>query len=494
VKPMAEQKRGVLLHVSSLPSPGGIGTLGAEAREFIDLLHRTGQGIWQILPLGPVGPSFSPYSSESAYAGNPLFIDPRDLAERGLLRRHEASSPAADGEMDHPSLSRRREQQLAAAYAVFAGAGPDPAFETFLGENDHWLADYSLYRALKNHFQGLPWTGWPTDAAGREPGAMAYYRRLLRREVEYHAFVQYLFYQQWQALKKRAEEKQVEIIGDLPIYMAGDSCDVWAHREIFLLDGSGHPAQLAGVPPDYFSQDGQLWGNPVYNWPLLAGSDYAWWRRRIRHSLKYCHTLRLDHFRGFQAFWAVPAGAENARAGQWLPGPGAALFRADRQDRLPFIAEDLGFITPEVVRLKADLDLPGMQVFQFAAEAGTAALFRALGEEKTLFCTGTHDNDTLLGWYRRCLAEKPAVIRDLEKAFAIDPRSGSPQEAVRRILGVVSCCGAERLVLPAQDLLSLDSWARMNVPGTAAGNWRWRLTELDSLAPALQDISSGAGS
>ena len=483
---MDQQKRGVLLHISSLPAPEGIGNFGASARAFIDLLHGAGQRIWQVLPLGPVGASLSPYSSDSAYAGNPLFIDPRGLLRLGLLETVPASPGPAGNGIDYDAVKKYQDNILAAAFEKFTAMDSPAGYEQFLADND-WLGDYGLFSALKTYFGGLPWAQWPRDAADRETSALAYYRRLLRREIDYHCFVQYIFWQQWSELKSDAEAKDIEIIGDMPIYLAWDSCDVWADREYFCLDEAGYPAMLAGVPPDYFSATGQLWGNPVYDWPRLAADGFRWWQKRISYNLRHFHSLRLDHFRGFQAFWAVPAPAEDAIHGQWLPGPGATLFQGmSKQGKaLPLIAEDLGLITPEVIQMKADLGLPGMQVWQFAAEAGAGALFRALAEKNTLFCTGTHDNDTLLGWYKSCLAEKPAVIRLLKKIFDLDPEKMSPESFVQRILAIASCSAADRLVIPAQDLLGLDSGERMNIPGTAAGNWQWRLKSLTEMEKAL---------
>jgi len=475
---------GVLLPVTALPSPWGIGDLGENAYRFIDFLADAGQKVWQILPLNPLGWGNSPYQSPGVFAGNPLLISMEQLVEEELLLPEEvnrtleeiASLPKA-GRVDYhlartvkekllrQAFARWRERQ--AAESTGAGAGLNVHYRSFCRENAYWLQDYCLYMALKQELGGpssVPWWDWDISLAERREEFLAYYRTRLQSEIEYHEFLQFLFSYQWERLKSYAHRKGIVLFGDLPIYVAPDSCDTWAHRELFQLDEQGKPSRVAGVPPDYFSDTGQLWGNPLYNWDKMEEEGFAWWINRIRHALKFVDFLRLDHFRGFEAYWELPAGARSAAEGRWMKGPGKRFFEALEKSlgSLPLIAEDLGFITPEVVNLKHIFQLPGMKVYQFShAEMLSAE------EEHVVYYTGTHDNDTLLSWGQE---NNFPGIREISKIEVADP-----QNYCRSVIEQLYRTPAAWVIVPMQDLLGLGKEARMNVPGTPAGNWEWQL-------------------
>ena len=467
------RKSGVLMHVSSLPSPCGIGTFGSEARRFVDFLVESGQSCWQVLPLSPTGYGDSPYQSVSAFAGNPYFIDLDMLAEAGLLQKEDyvnfdwGSDPQR---VDYKRLFEARQPVLRMAVERFLDA-PVPAFACFCRDNASWLDDYALFMALKDAHGGAPWTAWEPPLRSREPHALAQARTQYAEDIAYYQVVQYLFFEQWTFLHAYARERGIEIIGDIPIYAAADSADVWAQPELFELDAALCPVEVAGCPPDGFSADGQLWGNPLYDWERQKKTGYAWWIARIRHALSVYDVLRIDHFRGFDAYYAIPFGDEAARNGQWREGPGIALFNAFRAalGELPIIAEDLGFLTDSVRRCLAESGFPGMKVMQFAFDGNPRNPYLPHNfKPNCVAYTGTHDNDTILGWF------ETAPRGDVERAkeyLRLHPDESAP----RCMLAALWASCAEMTIAQMQDLLELGSDARMNTPGTLGGNWQWRM-------------------
>lgn len=465
---------GVLLHPASLPSRHGIGGFGAEARRFVDFLVSARQNCWQILPLNPVGAGNSPYRSVSCFAGEALLIDIEGLVDQGLLTMEEVEAArtasglggASDGPIDYRRVRSYKEGLFRTAFHRFSGNQAEEELAAFSDENSCWLEDYALYMALAGHFSEPDWTRWP------QPVDRKTYAALLKGEIGYYRFLQYIFRRQWLELKAYANGKGVSIIGDLPIFAAPESVDVWANQELFQLDEAGRPAKVAGVPPDYFSAAGQLWGNPLYRWDVMAQDDYLWWRRRILSLLAMVDSIRLDHFRGFQAYWAVDAGEPDAVGGAWIKGPGEEFFRIleGYLGRLNVIAEDLGMITPDVAALRKKLGYPGMTVLQFAWEGDDQAPF--FGERDRVMYTGTHDNDTIVGWYRGKLALDPRVAAKLKEYSGGDLAGNA--EIAWTMIELAYQCGAGTVIIPLQDLLGLDSAARMNTPGTEEGNWQWR--------------------
>lgn len=463
---MLESRRssGVLLHPTSLPGAYGVGELGSEALEFVEFLRHAGQSLWQILPLGPTDAGGSPYSSPSAFAGNPLLASTERLVSDGLLAEAPPKNEAPA--VDYASVFPEKMERLREAHARWRPGG---AFEEFREENRPWLEDYALFTALKGSLR-KPWNEWPGELAGREPGALERARRELADEVRFHEFAQFRFFEDWRRVKKKANEAGISVIGDVPIFISHDSADVWANRELFFLDGRGSPSVVAGVPPDYFSETGQLWGNPLYDWARMREDSYAWWTARIEHALSSCDALRLDHFRGFEAYWEVPAGDDTAANGRWVEGPGKSLFDALRKTLggLPLIAEDLGDITPEVVKLREDLHLPGMKVLQFAfSHPENHFLPHNYRGENWVAYTGTHDNDTTVGWLRGA--------SEGERSFA-RRYLGAEYLGAGDFARLAYSSVARWAVVPMQDLLGLDSEARMNTPGTTSGNWSWRMS------------------
>ena len=478
---------GVLLHVTSLPSPGGCGDLGREAYDFVGGLARAGQGVWQVLPLGPTGYGDSPYQCFSAFAGNPLLVDLRDLAARGWLTADElAEAPRfPEAAVDFERVKPWRIGLLRRAFERFGlSAEPEPRndWDKFCIENEWWLSDFALYMAIKREQGEVEWTRWPAELAARQPEAIAQARQRLRDEIDFQTFVQWQFFQQWQALKAHANAAGVRIVGDVPIFVAHDSTDVWASRELFKLDERGLPAVVAGVPPDYFSSTGQHWGNPIYDWDRQAVRGYDWWVRRLRQAMTMFDLVRLDHFRGFVAHWEIPADAPTAASGRWMTGPGAALFAAatSQLGPLPLIAEDLGVITPAVVSLREEFGYPGMRILQFAFGDDPEAP-NYLPHHYVPDCvvyTGTHDNDTAVGWFHSRAgegttrsAEQIARERDYALAYVNTDGREIHWDLIRLALASV----ARLAVFPLQDVLGLGTEARMNLPSTTSGNWRWRL-------------------
>ncbi|MEG2176616.1 MAG: 4-alpha-glucanotransferase [Oscillibacter sp.] len=467
-----ERSAGIVLPLFSLPGPYGIGSLGAEAYRFADFLRRAGQTWWQVLPVGPTGAGDSPYTSVSTFAGNPLFIDLDLLAAEGLLEETDlraARLPA--GPIDYAALWKNREPLLRKAYSrgYDAAAAQVAAFT----EENPGVKQYALYRAVKAHFGELPWTEWPDAAIRRcEAAAVAQYQDLLAEDVAFHRYVQYLFFRQWQAFKAYVNAQGLRLIGDLPIYVSLDSADVWSERREFLLGEDGLPTRVAGVPPDYFSADGQLWGNPLYDWAAQKANGFGWWIRRVEGAGKLFDAIRIDHFRGLESYWAIPAQAKTAREGTWEQGPGMDLLGTLTGwfPQLTFIAEDLGLLTPAVHQLREAAKLPGMKVLEFAFSGPDNAYLPHHYTPHCICYTGTHDNDTALGWYTHATAA--------ERAFAAEYLGVSDPEAVcQALLRLGQGSVAELFMAQMQDYLALGSEARTNIPGVAAGNWRWRLRE-----------------
>jgi len=473
---------GVLLHPTSLPGAHGIGELGLDARQFVDFLASTGQRWWQVLPLGPTGFGNSPYQSHSSFAGNGLLIDPAGLIERGWLRAEEVDDrvPLPEDRVDFDRVAEQKERWLNLAFERLDAEANKTIFENFLAANRRWLDDYALFHALKDAHGGRPWYEWEPKLVARDPAECARWRERCADRVRFHEFVQFVFEIQWQSLKDYCRERNVTLIGDLPIFVAHDSACVWSHPELFYLDERGRPLVVAGVPPDYFSETGQLWGNPLYRWAVHAAQDFSWWVERIRSLLGRVDLIRIDHFRGFEAYWEIPAGSPTAASGRWVRAPGQAFFESLRRQlgSLPLIAEDLGVITPEVEALRDEFGLPGMRVLQFGfgADPGAETYLPHRFVYHCLVYTGTHDNDTTLGWLTSTHVASTQSRAELkaERAFVrryVDRRNGDIHWAVIRL----ACASiADTAIIPMQDILGLDSRARMNLPGRAAGNWGWR--------------------
>lgn len=508
---LARRSSGVLLHPTSLAGrlPGG--DLGPGAIELLDFLAAAGQRWWQMLPVGPPGYGDSPYQALSAHAGNPALISLERLRDSGLLSARElrAGLPPTRAAADHcpPHLAAAyREPLLERAFTAFecdAGARDRVRLAEFRGRSRSWLDDHALYRAIKRALREAAWTAWPAPLAARDPGALAVARRELARAIRYELFLQHELDCQWRELRRDCARRHVLLLGDVPIYVAHDSADVWARRDLFKLDTHGRPTVVAGVPPDYFSATGQLWGNPVYRWDRLARDGYAWWVVRLRVALERFDALRLDHFIGFVRSWEVPASAPTAASGRWRPGPGEALFRAvfRRLGRVPLVAEDLGSSTPEVEALRDSLELPGMRVLQFcfATGPGSDPSRPHFFPRRSVVYTGTHDNDTTAGWFRdrggAASTRSPAAARR-ERALALRYLASDGREPHWDMIRLAFQSAADVAIVPAQDLLGLGSRARMNRPGTQPGNWSWRLRpgELDArLAARLRQLAETYG-
>ena len=491
---MFERSSGILFHPTSLPGKYGIGTLGKEAYAFIDCLKKSRQKLWQIFALGPTGYGDSPYQSFSSFAGNPYLIDFDLLIEAHLLSEEDLRDVFfGDNEeyIDYGAIYNQKYPLLRKAYENVKSTVNHEMrenLEHFKRENASWLNDYSLYISLKNHFNGLPWNEWAHDIKNREHGAMEHYRNELADDIEYHNFIQFLFFKQWGDVKRYANENGIKIIGDIPIFVAADSSDAWANPEIFLFDEERKPVKVAGVPPDYFSATGQLWGNPLYNWQKLKETNYSWWVERVRANLSTCDIIRIDHFRGFEAYWAVPYGDDTAINGQWEPGPGIDLFNAIKSQlgELPIIAEDLGLMTQGVIDLREATGFPGMKILGFAFDSGEENDY--LPHTYTKNCvvyTGTHDNDTLIGWFQKAKEEDRQFARDYLNSRSDDEIHW---DAIRGAWSSV----ANMAISPVQDFLGLGSEARINTPGVAAGNWQWRLRHgvlTDELAERIAKLT-----
>lgn len=481
------RRAGILLHITSLPGRFGIGDLGDEAYRFVDFLSRSGQSIWQILPLGPTGYGDSPYQSFSAFAGNPLLISPERLVADGLLSELDlANGPAFRADrVDFETVAPWRTALLrkACLHSTTRGnAALRSEFEKFCSASAGWLDDYALFMALKNEHPSGAWPLWELGLRQRDSRVLAACRKRLEPQIVVQQFEQFLFDRQWRELKQYAHERGVLILGDVPIFVSHDSADVWSHQELFCLDADGNPSVVAGVPPDYFSEMGQRWGNPLYRWDALADSSFDWWIRRMESAFRAVDLVRIDHFRGFEAYWEIPADSPTAATGRWVAGPGAALFRAleARLGRLPILAEDLGVITPPVEELRDSLSLPGMRVLQFAfGDDPKATDYKPHHYPRhTVVYTGTHDNDTTVGWFRAQAGQGTTRTHDqvaAERDFALRYLDSDGTEIHWDLIRAAWASVANTAMAPMQDLLGLGTEARMNLPGSATGNWRWRL-------------------
>ncbi len=469
-----ERSSGILLPVFSLPSEGGIGTLGRAAYDFVDFLAAAGQRYWQMLPLGPTGYGDSPYQSFSAYAGNPYFVDPTLLVEEGLLTKEEMDAHApkgAPGSVDYAAIYERRFDLLRAAYA--RGRERDAAaLARFSDENAAWLPDYALFMALKRHFHMRPWTEWEDeDIRERRPEALEKYKELLAEDIGFFSYVQYLFFRQWDALRAYARGLGIRIMGDMPIYVALDSADVWTRPELFQLGAGLKPVAVAGVPPDYFSSTGQLWGNPLYRWDEMAKDGFSWWRARMAGAARIYDALRIDHFRGFESYWSVPAGETTAIAGSWVKGPGLPLVNALREAApgMELVAEDLGELDDAARALLEASGLPGMKVLAFAFDAREQSSYLPHAYPKNCVCyVGTHDNMPVMAWRREAAPE--------DAAFAAEYLGvGCGEEFHMGMIRGGMASAADLFIAQMQDYLGLGAKSRMNAPSTLGGNWKWRL-------------------
>ncbi len=469
-----ERLSGILLHPSALPGKYGIGALGQEALRFVDFLHQAGQNLWQVLPMGHTGYGDSPYQCFSIFAGNPILIDIETLIDEGLV--HHDDLPTGfdwlDHKVDYGNVINFKREVLYEAYQVFMYSEPsNSGFQTFVAKNDFWLHDYALFIAIKESLGGKPWWEWPLKLKVKDEQAIETFDAENADEINFHKFVQYQFYRQWDKVKSYANSKDIKIVGDIPLYVAHDSADVWSKPQLFQFDEERNPTKVAGVPPDYFSSTGQLWGNPLYDWDYMKAHGFVWWLQRIKSTTELYDLVRIDHFRGFEAYWAVPYGDENAINGKWVEAPGQELFETVKAQLgdLPIIAEDLGIITPPVEKLRDDFGFPGMKILQFAfhSDEGDGYLPHNYIRNCVVY-TGTHDNDTLRGWF-------DALEQDVQQRV-LDYVDGDVNNVIQKMIRLAWSSVAQMAIIPLQDLLDLGSEARMNIPGTPGGNWQWRFT------------------
>jgi 4-alpha-glucanotransferase len=476
---------GILLHPTSLPGRFGIGDLGREAYRFVDFLKASEQSLWQVLPLGPTGYGDSPYQCFSAFAGNTLLISPEKLVEEGLLSQQdlEGAPDFPDDRIDFGNVITFKNALLKEAFERFKQTSNKSLrayFEQFSQQASSWLEDYALYRALKDAQGGKAWNEWEPKLARRDTAALATARERLREQIDAQKFYQFLFFKQWAALKAYCHEHNVRLVGDIPIFVARDSADVWMNPDEFKLDEAGNPLVVAGVPPDYFSATGQLWGNPIYNWDRMLRDGFRWWIERVRATLEIFDIVRIDHFRGFAASWEIPGGDKTAERGRWVNVPGRELFSAIKNalGDLPIIAEDLGVITPDVEALRDDFELPGMRILQFAFGGDT--LNQDLPHNYIKNCvvyTGTHDNDTTVGWFTSVAGEgstRDSEQIERERQFCLNYLNTDGSEIHWDFIRAVLASVADTAIIPLQDLLGLGTEARMNLPNSTSGNWGWR--------------------
>ena len=487
------RKSGILLAVSSIPSKYGIGTFSKEAYEFVDFLEKAGQSLWQILPLGPTGYGDSPYQSFSTFAGNPYYIDMEEFIEKGFLTREDCENAGfLEGAfVDYEKIFYGKFELLKKAF-LNSNITEDVDYRKFVADNQAWLPDYALYMAVKDSFGGISWIEWDEDIKLRKKEALQKYREELKEQVEFYQFQQYYFAKQWKALKKYANKKGIEIVGDIPIYVALDSADTWANPQLFQVDEECIPVAVAGCPPDAFSATGQLWGNPLYDWEYMKKTEYAWWVERIRYCYEIYDIVRIDHFRGFDEYYSIPYGDPTAEFGHWEKGPGYELFKVIKKNlgKIKVIAEDLGFLTDTVIKLVEKTGYPGMKVLQFAFDSREESDYLPHNYVKnSIVYTGTHDNDTTKHWYE--------VLDKQDKRFANRYLDGANinnicKKMIRSALGSV----ADTAVIPMQDYLELDGDARMNEPSTLGKNWKWRLVEgqlTDKLAKEIYSLTKTYG-
>ncbi len=496
-----ERSSGILLHPTSLPSRFGIGDLGPAAYKFVDFLERAGQSLWQVLPLGPTGYGDSPYACYSAFAGNTLLISPERLVVDGLLTEDDLNSAPtfSDDKVEFEQVHKFKEALLPRAFGRFKqqpASKMHAAFAEFRSSEAGWLDDYAHFRALKDAHEGKSWNEWDPSLVRRDEAALAQSREL-EQEIEAQKFYQFLFFKQWFELKAHCHERGIKIIGDIPIFVAEDSADVWTNPDQFKLDSNGRPIVVAGVPPDYFSKTGQLWGNPLYNWDHMLADGFQWWIKRVSATLKTVDIVRIDHFRGFAACWEIPGGDKTAERGRWVDAPGRELFLAIRNalGQLPIIAEDLGVITPDVVKLRDDFGFPGMRILQFGFSSDTTNIdlpHNYIGN--IVVYTGTHDNDTTVGWFNSVAGEgstRDAKQIEKERKFCLEYLNSTGQEINWDFIRAVQASVANTAMVPLQDLLGLGTEARMNLPNSTSGNWAWRFSAgslTDGLAERLKRL------
>ncbi len=469
---------GILLHPTSLPGKFGIGDLGPQAFAFVDFLKNAGQTLWQVFPLGPTGYGDSPYQCFSAFAGNPLLISPELLLSDGLLQPEDLKSVPhfEPTQIDFGKIIDYKKSILQKAFANFLKAKESfkNKFQDFCEVEKDWLNDFALFMSAKDYHNGELWTKWSEDIALRKPGAIQKWCALLKDKIEYHKFVQFIFFKQWADLKKYANENDIQIIGDLPIFIAYDSADLWANKNLFTVDDHGKLLFVAGVPPDYFSPTGQLWGNPLYRWEEMQKDDYFWWRQRIKSIFKLIDIVRIDHFRGFEAYWKIPGGALTAEKGEWVKAPGDNFFSTIKKylGELPIIAEDLGLITPEVNTLRDKFNFPGMKILQFAFGKGMERKFLPHNHSQNcVVYTGSHDNDTTRGYFDKAKNDGTDIFKFTQNYLGYY-EDNLTYEIIRAAFASV----ASMSIVPMQDILNLGSEARMNFPGKLGGNWSWRFT------------------
>lgn len=492
---MKKRSSGILMHISSLHGNFGIGSMGKEAYEFVDFLVSAGQGYWQILPLGHTSYGDSPYQCFSAFAGNPHFIDFEILRNEGLLEEEDYKDKnfGDDPErVDYGLIFELRNGILKKAYENFKNNAlkvyQEFKYKRFKEENKFWLEDYSLYMAIKEHFGLVSWQEWDEDIKNREEKALKRYKEELKDEIEYYNFIQFIFFKQWNELKEYANYNGIKIIGDIPIYVAEDSADMWSNPKMFKVDEDNTPKFVAGCPPDAFAITGQLWGNPIYDWDAMDEDDYKWWILRIRESLKLYDMVRIDHFRGFESYWQVPYGDKTAENGKWVKGPGIKLFNAIKEalGDVNIIAEDLGFMTNEVIEFRNETGFPGMKVLQFAFGGEDSTDLPHNYINNSVAYTGTHDNDTVLGWFKNSTSKKE--IKKAKEYLSLNEEDGVSFGFIRGIWRSVSFLS----IATMQDLLGLGSEARMNIPSTLGGNWEWRIKSgqlTNDLAKKMYDLT-----
>lgn len=488
-----ERSSGILLHPTSLPGPYGIGDIGPQAHDWIDFLAESGCSLWQVLPLGPTGYGDSPYQCFSAFAGNPYIISLDELRENKLLHTNDLIElpKFPQGNIDYGKVLPWKNGVLDRAYIQFerlkTSSPIKREYDLFQQENQHWLEDFALFMALKEAHAGAPWVSWQETIRNREPAALEAARKELKIAIDRQNFRQFIFYRQWNKLREHAKGNNIQIIGDMPIFIAHDSADVWANPELFHLDSNGYPTVVAGVPPDYFSPTGQLWGNPLYIWDHHKSQNYSWWVKRFRSVLNMVDIVRLDHFRGFAGYWQIPGDAPTAETGEWVPGPGKQFLSSIQQalGDLPIIAEDLGVITPDVIELREDFRLPGMKILQFAFSGDPNDSFLPHNYPRNcVVYTGTHDNDTARGWYER--------VSEAERGFYRRYLNCDGHNVAWDLIRASWASVAMIAIAPIQDFLNLDNSARMNYPGDPSGNWTWQLNEnaiTEELANRIYDIN-----